>query len=119
VVLLGFIAPLFAFTPLLVATKRNGLAQYGNFATRYAGRFDRKWLDEPLKGKRDPLGTSDIQSLNDLLGSFEHLNGMRFLLMDRRNFLGLIGLIVTPLAPLVLMKIPLLAILKLLAKSVA
>ena len=69
--LLLVLGPLCVFAPRLAQVKRQGLLEYGALASRYVDEFDQKWLrggaplDEPL------VGSGDIQSLNDLAGSFE------------------------------------------------
>ncbi|MDD2658874.1 MAG: hypothetical protein PHY54_04220 [Methylococcales bacterium] len=75
--LLLVLGPLCVFAPRLAQAKRQGLLEYGSLASRYVDGFDQKWLrggaplDEPL------VGSGDIQSLNDLAGSFEVINSMR------------------------------------------
>ena len=75
--LLLVLGPLCVFAPRLAQVKRQGLLEYGTLASRYVDEFDQKWLrgaapqDEPL------VGSGDIQSLNDLAGSFEVVNSMR------------------------------------------
>jgi len=65
------------FAPRLAEVKRQGLLEYGALASSYVDGFDQKWLrggaplDEPL------IGTGDIQSLNDLAGSFEIVKSMQ------------------------------------------
>ena len=72
--LLLVLGPLCVFAPRLAQVKRQGLLEYGALASRYVDEFDQKWLrggaplDEPL------VGSGDIQSLNDLAGSFEVVN---------------------------------------------
>src|SRR5262249_27521504 len=72
-----FLGPLLFFGPKLLAVKRRGLREYGRIATAYVRGFDAKWLrggapaDEPL------LGSGDLQSLNDLAGSYDTIRRMR------------------------------------------
>ena len=72
-----FTSPLLAFTPTLLALKREGALEYGTFASRYTRLFERKWVrrvDEPDDAL---LGTGDIQSLADLGNSYENLTKVR------------------------------------------
>jgi hypothetical protein len=75
--LLLVLGPLCVFAPRLAQVKRQGLLEYGALANRYVDEFDQKWLrggaplDEPL------VGSGDIQSLNDMAGSFEVIHMMR------------------------------------------
>lgn len=114
-VVILFGAPLIAFTPMLVRSRRRGLWEYGEFAMRYVNLFDAKWLES--RKPQDPLGASDIQSLNDLEGSFRGMRDMRVFLLSRRLLIGTIAIPLFPLLPLVLFKIPLASLLKTLAKT--
>ncbi len=75
--LLLVLGPLCVFAPRLAQVKRQGLLEYGALANRYVDEFDQKWLrggaslDEPL------VGSGDIQSLNDMAGSFDVIHAMR------------------------------------------
>ncbi len=75
--LLLVLGPLCVFAPRLAQVKRQGLLEYGALANRYVDEFDQKWLrggaplDEPL------VGSGDIQSLNDMAGSFDVVHTMR------------------------------------------
>jgi hypothetical protein len=67
--------PLLIVTPNLMAAKREGLGQYGSFATKYVRRFDEKWI---RGGATDELlGTADIQSLADLGNSVSVVREMK------------------------------------------
>lgn len=98
--------PLFVFTGQLAAAKRRGQEEFGTLATRYVRDFDAKWLrggappDEPL------IGSSDIQSLADLSGSIEVVNGMRMAPITRNDVLTLIAVTLLPIAPLLLTVMP-------------
>jgi hypothetical protein len=110
--LLLVLGPLCVFAPKLADVKRQGLLEYGALASRYVDDFDQKWLrggaqpDEPL------VGTGDIQSLNDLAGSFEIVKSMQPFPFGKTIVLqtAIVGL--TPLLPLALTMISLEEIVK-------
>jgi len=105
--LLLVLGPLCVFAPRLAQLKREGLLEYGALASRYVEGFDQKWLrggaplDEPL------VGTGDIQSLNDLAGSFEVVNSMRSFPFGKTVLLQTTIAGLVPLLPLTLTMISL------------
>ncbi|MGZ8159719.1 MAG: hypothetical protein ACXWT4_13020 [Methylobacter sp.] len=101
------LGPLCVFVPRLAQAKRQGLLEYGVLASRYVQEFDQKWLrcaapqDEPL------VGTGDIQSLNDLAGSYEVVQSMRMFPFDKTAVLQTAVVILLPVLPLALTMISL------------
>jgi hypothetical protein len=75
--LLLVLGPLCVFAPRLAQAKRQGLLEYGALASRYVEGFDQKWLRGGAPPDEQLVGSGDIQSLNDLAGSFEVVNSMR------------------------------------------
>jgi hypothetical protein len=75
--LLVVLGPLCVFAPRLAQAKRQGLLEYGSLASRYVDEFDQKWLRGGAPPDEQLIGSGDIQSLNDLAGSFEVVNSMR------------------------------------------
>jgi hypothetical protein len=114
VTILGFVvllivvpvAPLFLFTRHLLRAKREGLAEYGDFATSYVRDFDRKWL-RSKDNDEQVLGTGDIQSLADLDGSFTIVREMRAVPLTTDELIQLLVATVAPLIPLLLTMMPL------------
>jgi hypothetical protein len=100
--LLLMLGPLCVFVPRLVRPKEEGLLEYGELASRYVRDFEQKWLrgappqDEPL------VGTRDIQSLNDLAGSFEVVHSMRLFPFGKEAVLKTAVLVLLPVLPLAL-----------------
>ncbi|MCD2452582.1 hypothetical protein GO003_019545 [Methylicorpusculum oleiharenae] len=101
------LGPLCVFAPRLAQVKRQGLLEYGALANRYAREFDDKWLrggapqDEPL------VGSGDIQSLNDMAGSFEVVQTMRPFPFSKTIVLQTAITVLAPLLPLTLTMISL------------
>jgi hypothetical protein len=110
--LLLVLGPLCVFSPRLAQAKREGLLEYGALASRYVEGFDQKWLrggaplDEPL------VGSGDIQSLNDLAGSFEIVKSMRTFPFGKAVLLQTAVAGLAPLLPLTLTMISLEEIVK-------
>lgn len=105
--LLLVLGPLCVFAPRLAQVKRQGLLEYGALASRYVDGFDQKWLrggaslDEPL------VGSGDIQSLNDLAGSFEVVQTMRPFPFGKTVVLQTAIAVLLPVLPLALTMISL------------
>jgi hypothetical protein len=104
---LTLIAPLTFFAPKLIDVKQRALLEYGTLAAHYTRAFAAKWLrtdpppDEPI------LGTPDLQSLNDLGGSFGLIRSMSPLPITISQVIMLVVAAVLPFAPLILLVIPL------------
>lgn len=71
------IAPLAFFTLHLLKARRSGLLEYGTLASEYVLEFDAKWIRKGSREGASPLGSADIQSLADLVNSFEAIRRMR------------------------------------------
>jgi hypothetical protein len=102
--LVAVFGPLTMFTPRLFRTKRRGLMDYGTLATKYVFSFDEKWIHgaagEPI------LGSSDIQSLADLGGSYTVVREMRLVPFWLDDALPLAAIAVLPMVPLLLTVMP-------------
>jgi len=111
-------APLVIFTGKLLATKREGLHEYGTLATAYTGSFHHKWIEGDNPEQERLLGSGDIQSLADLGGSYELIEHMKPIPIDPRSLLQLVVAALLPMTALLLTVMPLKDILKLLMKLV-
>ena len=77
VFLLGVVlGPLLVFAPQLAQAKRTGNREYGTLAERYVREFDTKWLRGGAPADEALVGSGDIQSLADLVNSFEVVRTM-------------------------------------------
>lgn len=108
--------PLFVFTPVLVKSRNHGLIRYARFGSSYADEFDQRWLSHANENTKRILGVPDIQSLNDLHGSYRSQAQMRISLMDMRTLVVNTVFIVAPLLPLVLFKLPVQDLMLMIAK---
>lgn len=95
-------APLFVVSPLLTRVRRNALLVYGDFASAYVQAFDSKWIGGHHPPDQKPLGSSDIQSLADLNGSYGIVRRMQIVLMDKETLLSLAAPAVAPMLLLLL-----------------
>jgi hypothetical protein len=96
-----FVLPLLALAGTLNKTWRRGLHDYGRLAHEYVRRFERKWI----RGENPPgdelLGTSDIQSLSDLVNSYQIVHEIKLMPMNRRCLIVLAISAALPMVPLV------------------
>ena len=93
------VAPLVLFSGHLYRVRRRSLAQYGDFASGYMQDFHAKWID-PRTTREGPLGTSDIQSLNDLGSAFQMIVTTRLFVFGMRPLIGLWAATIVPMVPL-------------------
>lgn len=106
VVLVLACGPLVLFALHVCNARHRDLTRYHVFAHEYVQQFKRKWLaDEPTE--RLVLGLSDIQSLNDLGGSYEKTEKTSMFPFGVRTLVTLWMGIVLPVLPVVLSAMPL------------
>ncbi len=110
--LLLVLGPLCVFAPRLAQAKRQGLLEYGALASRYVEGFDQKWLRGGAPHDEQLVGSGDIQSLNDLAGSFEVVHSMRAFPFGKNIILQTAFPALAPLLPLTLTMISLEEIVK-------
>jgi hypothetical protein len=96
------LGPLCVFTPKLNRARLAGLRTYGRLASDYATAFAGKWQRGAAQQAEPLLGSSDIQSMADLDGSFAIVREAKIVPVGREIVLELIFFIALPLAPLVL-----------------
>jgi hypothetical protein len=104
--ILVFTAPLLLFSPKLAHIKRSQLRTYGGLGQTYARDFHDKWVQSPQQPEEPLLGSGDIQSLNDLAGSFSIANEMRIVPVTRTGFLIFVASAAAPILPLMLTVMP-------------
>ena len=110
--LLLVLGPLCVFAPKLAHVKRQGLLEYGALASLYVDGFDQKWLRGGAPPDEQLVGTGDIQSLNDLAGSFEIVKSMQPFPFGKTIILQTAIAGLAPLLPLALTMISLEEIVK-------
>jgi hypothetical protein len=109
--LIVILAPLFVFTPHIMAAKCRGLGEYGTLAAGYVAEFEEKWLADGEQGSKshaeELLGSGDIQSLADLGNSFGFVWEMRPVPFSLHDVISLAFATVAPVLPLLLTIMPL------------
>jgi len=112
------VGPLLFFSIPMIQARRAGELRFSVFATRYAQQFETKWLRRRTEVEGELLGSSDIQSMADLAGSAEILQGMRPVPFDLRALVAVALATASPFAPLIVTVIPLDQLLKSVAMMV-
>jgi len=101
-----FISPMFVFIGRLHRVKKKGLLEYSALAMEYVRSFDSKWLRGRASPEESLLGSSDIQSLADMINSFSSVRQMRIVPLDRKISLTFLVAAAIPFLPLLLMVLP-------------
>jgi len=97
--IVAFVLPLLAFTPVLVKLKRQGLSRYGALVSRHHLAFETKWIgDEGTSDEAvdDPLGSPDMSSLADLSASYQIIEAMRPVPVTRQSIVPLVLVALLP-----------------------
>ena len=114
---LDALAPLLALTPRLFVAARAGVVEYGGLATDYVRRFRRRWMAPAARD--EVLGTSDLQSLNDLGAQFrDSVQKTSPILFGPRELVVLAAAMLLPVVPLLLAFLPVEAVLGKLGKMI-
>ena len=100
-VLFIFLTPLLVFSGKLLELKRKGSFEYGALADEYTKQFHQRWICNP-SDKSTLLGSSDIQSLADLDGSFSIVQQLKLCLIGKEIILTFLVATLLPFAPLLL-----------------
>lgn len=100
------LGPLLVFSPQLAQAKRTGNREYGALAERYVREFDAKWLRGGAPANEALVGSGDIQSLADLVNSFEVVRTMQLAPITRDAFIRLVAATLIPVVPLLLTMMP-------------
>ncbi len=93
-------SPLLVFLRDLHEARHRDTTDYHALAREYVDEFRRKWIT----GRADAspvLGTSDIQSLNDLIGSYKAADSTRLYPFGVRDIINVCAGALVPMVPLV------------------
>ena len=105
-VLLICVAPYFAFTPVLLQMRRDGLLKYGGFARAVGEHFEQKWLDRPETLNQDVLMVTDFSAMTDLYSVVSNVNQVSALPVSRIDLYGLFVAAFVPAIPVVIGSVP-------------
>ncbi len=108
IVLLSLVvlSPLAFFAGKLFRSKCEGLDEYGNLASRYAGQFDRKWIRGGAQEAEPLLGHADIRSLSGLMTIIRGIEETRLIPCGKDTVIQLVVITALPLFPLAMTIFP-------------
>ena len=115
---LMILGPLVMFTPHLSNALRRGSAEYGLLANRYVFAFEDKWLRVPDLNVSTMIGSSDVQSMADMVNLYSDVRKMRLVPFGSDDITRLAITTVAPLLPLSLTIFSVPQLLKFLVKIV-
>jgi hypothetical protein len=107
-VLIGIViafAPLLFFMPLLAATRRRGLEEFGGLVSDYSRQLERRWAGR--RSRPDLLESPSFSGFIDLSTSYrENVEGMQVLLFSLRDAIVLSVVSVLPALPILFTQLP-------------
>lgn len=111
VVLLS-VGPLLFFVPKLAPLRRKGILQYGSLAHLHSAEFHDKWILHRKGHELELLAAPEVSTLTDLATSFQNIEDMKAIPLDKGSLLAPVIAAVIPLLPAVMAQVPLKVVLK-------
>jgi hypothetical protein len=104
----AFVLPLLAFTPVLLKLKKRGLSAYGALVSRHNLAFEARWVDGRAAGSEggEPLGSPDMSSLADLSASYELVQNIRVIPVTKQSIGPLILAALLPMSVVAVTQAP-------------
>jgi hypothetical protein len=103
---LFLIVPLLVTTPVLMKTKRRALLDYGALVTSHNQSFATKWIVEHASQGDELLGDPDASSLIDLGSSFQVVQDMKPVPINKSTLITLVAAAALPMVPLIVLTTP-------------
>jgi hypothetical protein len=100
------IAPLLVTTPTLIKTKKQALLDYGALVTEHNQAFAKKWIGNQTSAGDEILGNPDPSSLIDLGSSFQVVQEMRPVPINKSTLITLAAAAALPMVFLVVLVTP-------------
>ena len=106
VVALLFAGPLTVFSGNLLRVWRRGLRDYGGLASDLGHEFERKWFARDRRVDARVLDAPDFSATTDLYQVASNVYDMRFVPIDLKSLILLVGAALLPFAAVALMVTP-------------
>jgi hypothetical protein len=103
---LVLVAPLLVVTPTLHKTKTRALLSYGSLVTSHNQAFAARWIGADAPQGDEILGNPDPSSLIDLGSSFQIVQQMRVVPINRSTLIVLVASAAAPMVPLIVLATP-------------
>ncbi len=104
--LILLVLPLLVTTPVLIKTKSEAILSYGALVTSHNQSFAAKWIDGHAPQGHEILGNPDPSSLIDLGSSFQVVQQMKRVPINKSTLTTLAAAAALPMVPLVVLATP-------------
>src|SRR5271157_3636229 len=111
-VVLIAVGPLLLFVPKLAPLRRKGILQYGSLAHLQSSEFHDKWILNRKGHELEFLSAPEVSTLTDLATSFQNIEDMKAIPLDKGSLMAPLIAVVIPLLPVVMAQVPLKVVLK-------
>jgi hypothetical protein len=101
-----FTAPLLVFSGVLWREWRRGVFVYGAETSKFGKLFERKWFSPDRQMDEAALQAPDFSAAIDLYQIVSNIYAMRFVPVDLISIVLLVGAVLLPFVPVVLMAMP-------------
>ncbi|WP_238475450.1 hypothetical protein [Sphingomonas cavernae] len=98
--------PLLVFSARLMQTWRLGSMAYGALGTELGKQFERQWLKSEAADHHEMLSAPDFSAAADLYQVVGNVYAMRFVPIDVRSVLILLGMTLAPFVPAMFLSMP-------------
>jgi hypothetical protein len=113
------VLPLFAFTPVLIRLKRQGLSHYGALVSSHDWAFNAKWITGASpESQAESLGSPDISSLADLSTDYQLVDRILPVPITTASIVPLLLAGLLPIAIVGLTQLPLEAVIAVLKRLI-
>jgi len=111
------VLPLLVVVPALVKVKKRALFEYGALLTHHDQLFEAKWIHGQRPSGEEILGNPDASSLADLGTSFDVVQDMSFVPIDKPTLIGLAFAALLPMIPVIVFATPINELIRLVVRT--
>lgn len=105
--LLGFLAPLLVFTPVLLVTRRQAKLEYSALVARHGRAVREKWIEGKPVAQAEPLLTApEIGPVADTISLYEAVARMRPLPVGKTSLTAILVPAIIPMIVVVAIRVP-------------
>jgi hypothetical protein len=116
ILILMLVGPLLLLGPSLLRARTRGIFEYGALAESLGRRFEQRWIRSGTEVDPEALAAPDFSATTDLYSIAANVHAMRLVPVELKQIIPLIGVILLPFVPVVLIVLPLDEMVKLAAK---
>jgi len=116
-ILLLMFGPLAFFSSRLVQLRRTGLFQYGMLAHLQAAHFNQKWITDLESNEPQLPSVPEVSALHDLGEEFQQMMSTRSVPLHRSSVVEMTVVVLIPMLPMLITVIPLMTLLKDIARA--